>query len=431
MNLILTGILAFLAWTATAELEIVYNWTYVNYTWPNDTSEETAVAAGKYNTTNIIVCDFDVIGIYNRFVNTNLQPVINGLPGDDVFVVTPRYNDNPASLSRVSNQTGDGGPLLEPYPSWDWHTSENCSGITSVNRIAKDNCNRLWMVDSGKIGDDQICPAQLLAFNVTTDNLLLRKEVSDNLTHNSQDSSRGWIEIQQVITEGDSCENVTVFMGDPEGYGMVIWNGVDMWRIQKEFFAPNETGFDNDTVLRKEWGISNYVYLPNTFAVGPFLMFGPLLSYEIYVVPVSDLRNEDSNITFYKSNRTLPTMVTTRIVTDSGILMGGYVGWQCITCWNVQNPIALEYIVNLTGNSLGQDTFSAKSVKRSDSDNEEYWQITSTVPKYSPFTLNISNINFVISYSDVVSLVNGTACEVQETSSNRTIGDTNFLPYED
>ncbi|XP_015514985.2 major royal jelly protein 1 [Neodiprion lecontei] len=410
MNLILTGILAFAAWTSAVELETVYTWKYIDYAWPNDSSKVAAISAGQYNASNIILAD--------------LQPVENGL----MFVATPRYFNNPASLSIVSDQTGDGGPLLEPYPSWDWHTSDDCTGITSVSRLATDDCNRLWIVDSGKIGDEQVCDAQIIVFDPKTNETLIREEIPYNLTHNSKNSSEGWLEIQVVKTEGDSCENVTAVIGDPDGHGIVIYNGTNMWRVENEIFAPNETDYPEDTVLSKEWGVSNFVMLPESFAVGPFVMFGPLLSNDTYVLKLSDLRSADSDITYYKSNRTLPTMVTSRSVSESGVLIGGYVGWQCVTCWNVQNPIALDYIVNVTGNPSAQDTFAVKVVKGSEDGKDKYWQITSTVPKYTSSTLDVSVDNFIISFVDMDSLVNGTACEVQDTSSNRTIEDTNFAP---
>lgn len=42
----------------------------------------------------------------------------------------------PSSLNVISNKIGNGGPLLEPYPNWSWAKNQNCSGITSVYRIA-------------------------------------------------------------------------------------------------------------------------------------------------------------------------------------------------------------------------------------------------------------------------------------------------------
>lgn len=41
-----------------------------------------------------------------------------------------------------------------------------------------DECQRLWVMDAGKIGDKQVCPPQLLAFDLTTDQLIYRHVVN-------------------------------------------------------------------------------------------------------------------------------------------------------------------------------------------------------------------------------------------------------------
>lgn len=41
-----------------------------------------------------------------------------------------------------------------------------------------DECNRLWIMDAGKIGDTQYCPPQVLAFDLATDRLVYRHVVN-------------------------------------------------------------------------------------------------------------------------------------------------------------------------------------------------------------------------------------------------------------
>lgn len=47
-----------------------------------------------------------------------------------------RYDGVPSSLNVVSDKTGNGGPLLQPYPDWSFAKFEDCSGIVSANKIA-------------------------------------------------------------------------------------------------------------------------------------------------------------------------------------------------------------------------------------------------------------------------------------------------------
>ena len=72
---------------------------------------------------------------------------------------------------------------IEPYPSYAIHTSHgaNCNEMVSVLRIAIDECRRLWVVDSGKIGSFQHCPPKLLIFDLATDDLIKTYEFPKHL----------------------------------------------------------------------------------------------------------------------------------------------------------------------------------------------------------------------------------------------------------
>ena len=91
-----------------------------------------------------------------------------------IFVTIPRFSTGvPITLGTVAPTFG---ALIQPYPDYSWHSSHgaNCDGITSVLRIAIDECRRLWVLDTGKIGDIQKCPPQLLVFDLSTNCLIQR-----------------------------------------------------------------------------------------------------------------------------------------------------------------------------------------------------------------------------------------------------------------
>lgn len=97
------------------------------------------------------------------------------LDNSRIFVTIPRFSEGiPITLGYVTFPKSS--TLIKPYPSYSWHSSHgaSCDGITSVLRVAIDECNQLWVLDTGKIGSVRKCPPQLLVFNLANDNLVKR-----------------------------------------------------------------------------------------------------------------------------------------------------------------------------------------------------------------------------------------------------------------
>lgn len=95
-------------------------------------------------------------------------------------MTNPRFLPGiPASLGFVRKADS----AITPYPSLSWHSSQgkDCDGMTSVFRVAFDDCNQMWVLDTGKIGEEQFCPPQLLVFNLKTDTLVHRYRFDKSL----------------------------------------------------------------------------------------------------------------------------------------------------------------------------------------------------------------------------------------------------------
>lgn len=53
-----------------------------------------------------------------------------------VFVAGHKTKGSPVGVMTVSNEEGDGGPLLRPYPNWDWWSDcESNKCITGYYRL--------------------------------------------------------------------------------------------------------------------------------------------------------------------------------------------------------------------------------------------------------------------------------------------------------
>lgn len=43
-------------------------------------------------------------------------------------------------------------PRLIPYPDWASNREDDCDALTTTYRIRVDECDRLWVLDSGTVG---------------------------------------------------------------------------------------------------------------------------------------------------------------------------------------------------------------------------------------------------------------------------------------
>jgi hypothetical protein len=89
-----------------------------------------------------------------------------------VFVTMPRFQEGiPVTVGVVTDKKLNNNPIISPYPSWEWHKNPASCGrnrIVSVYRVLIDECQRLWVLDTGRLLEEQTCPPQILAFDLQT-----------------------------------------------------------------------------------------------------------------------------------------------------------------------------------------------------------------------------------------------------------------------
>ncbi|XP_020295055.1 major royal jelly protein 1-like [Pseudomyrmex gracilis] len=211
-----------------------YEWKYIDYVWNDPQHKQQAINSGEYNPNAVYLFDVDY--------------------ADDgrLFVTAIRNKSVPASLMTISDQVGEGGALLKPYPDWSWF-EDDCKGITGAIYQTQIVCNHLFVVDGGKIDEDPICPPQLLIFDLSNDKLVKRVIIPDNIAQNKN----GIGLMSSVAVIAPNCSNIKdnarVLIGDTDGFGLVIYDAPtsNICRIESEYMNPIETSFnlDNGTSL--------------------------------------------------------------------------------------------------------------------------------------------------------------------------------------
>ncbi|KAK0168151.1 hypothetical protein PV327_001979 [Microctonus hyperodae] len=388
----------FVSVISNGKLQTVYKWSWIDYLWENESHRITAILSGDYNYTKPVIIDVDI------------------WKDGKTFVTVIRSQGVPASLTTISGYSGRGGPLLEPYPNWSWAQKGNCEAITSVYRVAIDECDRLWVLDTGKIDDVRVCPAQLLAFNLYTDQLITRVKIPQHIAE-SDWLMRGLLVTPIVETQGHDCKQTYVYIADVTGNGLIIFNGTSLWRLESPLFAPQEIAahvtIANDT-FHLDDGVLGMALSPKLFDGTRFLMFRPLASYDMTSVDTSNLQEsyDGSAIRYTLASRILPSQSAAMAFSAGGTLFFGLTQDLGMACWHINNPINRKNIEIIDNYSDYQFVSGMKviSPQITNTGKEELWI---SINKYQNIILgkqNFDEINFRIMMSTVDELIDDTNC---------------------
>lgn len=182
MKLLSCFLVIFLKASIIFALTSIREWKQLDFNFPNPRARTEAVQKGLFVPQNNFPIDVDVdyrrkndirlIWFFDSFVvlfSFYLEP----LEKSRIFVTIPRFSDGiPVTLGYVNPPTTD--LQITPYPDYSWHSSNggNCNLMTSVLRVAIDDCKQLWVLDTGMINSVRKCPPQLFIFNLRTDKLV-------------------------------------------------------------------------------------------------------------------------------------------------------------------------------------------------------------------------------------------------------------------
>ena len=374
-------------------LTVISEWKYMDFIYENEAQRAEAIKSGKYDHTKCFPIDVD------RW-------------RDLTFVTLIRDDGVPSSLNVISQQIGDGGPLLKPYPDWSW-TKTDCTGITSVYRVAIDCCNRLWVLDTGVLGGKAICPPQLLAFDLETSTLLERVTIAHDVAVNST-SGKGLLVTPIVQTFGGRCEETYVYMADVEGYALLFYNQ----RTQTtRRFTSSALVYDpqlSSTTYTIEGESFTLEDGPVGMALSPLtgtLYFSPMSSHNMGSINTNAvIIAENNDLPFKEYKNVLRTQSSAKAMTYEGTLFLGMVNDTAIACWHEFMPLEEKNIVVISQNSETLQFTSGMKVKTLFPGTEELLVLTNRYQKIATGTMNFSDVNFRIQSANVKKMIIGTPC---------------------
>lgn len=395
MKLFFTVICALVQYASGVGLEVIYQWKYLDWVWPNVPLTGSEFVFGNAFTQDV---DVDRIG--------------------RVFVTSPRWLKGvPISLSTLSNLDGPGGPLLLPYPDWTWFVPNTCDSIISVYRVAIDECNRLWVVDSGRAESKPVCPTKILIFDLRTDRLIHKFVIPDYQTFSGKASL-----VTPIVEIGKTCLDAYLYIADVEQNGIEIYDlKYDRsWRLNNtrgNAFGPDpETEAMFITIAGEQFDLTDGVLgmslSPPGFFDRRYLYFNSLASFYQKFTDVDSLKDSlYREPLVFESILKRSSQAGVQATSRRGVLFFQLVQETAIACWNIEKPFTPENIVTIAQDVEKLQYVSGIKVIVNKYGVEELWFNTNRLQKTINKTLKPDEINFRIIRGNVDEIIRGTKCE--------------------
>lgn len=178
ITLILIVLVVIVNVDSLTNLKEKFKWKNIEFEWPSEDVKKSWLSSKKYIPENNLPLGLE------RWKNK-------------LFITIPRWKTGVASsLNYVNLDDTNESPKFIPYPSWDdndFDLPSNGSGlgvrkdsnVISPFRVRADECDRLWVQDSGAadiFGDfDPVAPASIVIFDLKTDKLIRRFVIPEAL----------------------------------------------------------------------------------------------------------------------------------------------------------------------------------------------------------------------------------------------------------
>ncbi|XP_025992716.1 major royal jelly protein 1 [Solenopsis invicta] len=376
-----------IATTSFGKLHLDYQWKYIDLLWESDQQKQEAIDTGRYNASRYFLYDMDKA------------------PDGRIFVTSLRFDGIPVSVMTVTKKQGEGGLLLRPYPDWSWY-KDDCKGIRAGSCQIQIKCNHLFIVDDGKIGDNLSyhCPAQLLIFDLSTDKLVKRVEIPDNLI--SDKTGFGSLcSIQVIVPDCRNVkDNVIVLFGDLDRGGLVVYNARSskMCRIENEFMKNANPNF---VIANQSYHLSGNIY--GMTIIGKDLYYANIEGNKIYKTEISKLTECEKNDINQANKQTQVRVLegqTLSLTSDRCAIFFNDITKTSIKCADVTNGTISKEIL------VAHDPIQLQFPSGTKIRNGELLIISNRYHLFISDSYNINEINFRILSIPITDIEKDTNC---------------------
>ncbi|EDV49229.1 protein yellow [Drosophila erecta] len=367
----------------------------------------------------------------NRFLPVDVDIEYGDEGRHRTFLTIPRLGmATPFTLATVVAEHNElvENPRLAPYPNEEWHVPpNNCSGITSAIRTYIDECWRLWVVDSGQVNSLQLCPPQILTFDLVKDELVQRHPLPPDAYIPSVSIFTALVVDLAASGTPNRCVGGRAYIADAWGYGLIVFDSLTgrSWRIEHESMKPSPLlGLGRSS--NSQAGIFTVSLSPSEVEER-FLYFHTLNAFNEVRVSLSLVNNE----TFWKSTNasrdgfhslgTRGIQCESEVMDQSGNLYCSLISLGALVKWE-------ESEANYTADDLRVVAYNPHKIKfvtglkinRNSKGEEELWALSSQPKLFVGGELPENEVKFQIIGCRTADLLANTPCTVGAAEATPT-----------
>ncbi|XP_071635267.1 yellow-h [Temnothorax longispinosus] len=382
-------------------MELVYAWSTIDFEFDSIDARDNAIFEGDYIAENNLPLGLEVWR-------------------DKVFITLPKWRTGiPATLATVPRHSKTRSPKLKPYPNWQWHQPGTCESLTSVFRVQVDECDRLWVLDSGKTElakrSKQLCPPAIFIFDLRTDTLVRKYTLPDEQI--KQDSL--YINIAVDIRNND-CGSAVAYLADVWRYGIVVYDFFkdSTFRIEHHFFYPDPLASRYELHgIKFQWtdGIFGIALSPVDVHNDRTLFFHPMSSFREFAVSTSVFDKQNGE---YNTEKFMPVgkprakdygHASGSAIDRNGVMFFNMVTRDSVWCWDTRK----EYIPQNLGviGTSNESLVFPNDIKVDHEPDQSVWLLSNRLPMYLYGTLNSGSINYRVFKANVKEAVRDTVCD--------------------
>lgn len=403
----------------TPNLKLVFEWGQLEFDYATPADREHDVETGIFTPGVIAPIDMDV---YYDPDNINNQ----------VFITIPRFTEGiPVTLGTVTTKKYNGNPVIKPYPEWNWHRrSDEChkDRIVSVFRVKVDQCGRLWVLDTGKIGSNVLCSPQILAFDLKTNQILHRHQIPDEVVSIPHLLVTPVIDIRD---ENAGCKDTFVYIADVLGFSLIVYDVAHdrSWQIKDKSFFPYPP-YGTYTVEGESFelmdGILGMALSPYTPGQDRVLFYHAMSSPTENWVHTSNIRNRSlfehdpaaAPHIFHTFQGQRSSQTAAEAVSDQGIMIFGLIKESQIACWDTRTEYGTRNFDIVANNQITLQFPSGIKILKNRKGEQEVWIMTSRFQKVANGSLDPKDSNFRIQAGKLEDLLFGTKCKTKQPHQN-------------